>query len=71
MSMAFEKLDEILAAHKLYLAHKKGGVRAVLSEADLSGADLSRANLSGAMGLLPSVNFLEAHFERTDAGYSV
>ena len=49
MSMTPEKLDEILAAHKLYLAHKKGG-----SRANLRGADLS-----GATGLLPSVNFLE------------
>ena len=45
-----------------------------LSGANLSGADLSEANLIGAnlseaTGLLPSVNFLEAHFERTDAGY--
>ena len=74
MSIASEKLAEILAAHKLYLADKKGGSRASLSEADLSGADLHEANLRGAnlseaTGLLPSVNFLEAHFERTDAGY--
>ena len=97
--MAFEKLDEILAEHTLYLAHKKGGRRANLRWADLHGADLSGAtlrvanlrgadlrvanlhganlsganlsgaNLSGATGLLPVVNFLEAHFERTNAGY--
>ena len=132
--MTSRQLDEILAAHKLYLAHEKGGSRANLSganlrwanlsganlrwadlseanlsradlsganlswadlsEANLSGANLSEANLSGAnlreanlsganlsgadlreanlsraMGLLPTVNFLEAHFERTDAGY--
>lgn len=53
MTMASEKLAQILAAHKLYLAHKKGGSRADLSEANLSGsdlrgADLSEANLSGA-----------------------
>ena len=40
-----------------------------LSGANLSGANLSGANLSGADGLLSTVNFLEAHFERTDAGY--
>ena len=40
-----------------------------LSGADLSGANLCEANLSGATGLLPVVNFLEAHFERTGAGY--
>ena len=40
-----------------------------LSGADLSGANLSDANLSGATGLLPAVNFLEAYFESTDAGY--
>ena len=50
-----------------------------LSEADLSGADLSGANLSGANlrganlsgaeGLLRTVDFLEARFERTDRGY--
>ena len=94
MSMTPEKLAEILAAHKLYLAHKKGGSRANLSGANLSwaglsranlsganlsganlsganlsGANLSGANLSGATGLLSAVNFLEAHFDRTDAGY--
>lgn len=42
---------------------------AVFSGADLSGADLSRANLSRAKGLLSAVDFLEAHYERTDAGY--
>ena len=40
-----------------------------LSGADLSDANLSRANLSGAKGLLSTVNFLEAHFERTADGY--
>ena len=69
MSMTPEKLAEILAAHKLYLAHKKGGSKADLSGAGLRRAYLRGANLSGATGLLPSVNFLEAHFERTDAGY--
>ena len=43
--------------------------RACLSVADLRRADLRETNLSGATGLLPAVNFLEAHFERTDAGY--
>ena len=40
-----------------------------LNWADLSGADLSRANLSGAKGLLSTVNYMEAHFERVEAGY--
>ena len=43
--------------------------RADLSGANLSRADLSRADLSGAKGLLSTVNFLEAHFERTPDGY--
>ena len=43
--------------------------RANLSGAYLSGADLRGADLSGATGLLSAANFLEAHFERTDAGY--
>ena len=52
-----------------------------LSDADLSGADLRRANLSGAnlsganlsgsLGLLDAINYMEAHFERTDEGYIV
>ena len=47
-----------------------------LSGADLSGSNLSRsdlrwANLSGAKGLLETVNFMEAHFERVDCGYIV
>ena len=45
-----------------------------LSEADLrwanlSEADLRWANLSEAKELLSAVNFLEAHFERTENGY--
>ena len=40
-----------------------------LSGANLSGANLSGANLSGADGLISTVNFLEAHFERTPDGY--
>lgn len=35
----------------------------------LLGANLSGANLSGVDGLLSSVNFMEAHFERTENGY--
>ena len=51
--MTQEKLNEILAAHKLWLDDKGGGIRANLRGADLrwanlSVADLSRANLSGA-----------------------
>ena len=42
-----------------------------LRRADLSGADLSDANLSGSQGLLDAINFMEAHFERTDEGYIV
>ena len=45
--------------------------RADLSDADLSGADLSGADLSGSQGLLDAINFMEAHFERTDEGYIV
>ena len=127
--MTIEKLQEILAAHKLWLSDEGGGSRADLSGADLSRADLSRADLSGAdlsgadlrwadlrwanlsranlsradlrwadlsgadlsradlrwanlsranlsradlsgaEGILSTVNFLEAHFEKTDAGY--
>lgn len=40
-----------------------------LSKADLSGADLSWADLSEAKGLLSTVDYLEAHFERTPDGY--
>ncbi len=46
--MTPEKLAEILAAHKLWLNGEKGGVRADLSRADLSGANLSKADLSWA-----------------------
>ena len=46
-------------------------IRADLSGADLSGANLSGANLSGSKGLLDAINYMEAHFERTDEGYIV
>ena len=55
-----------LSGAKLSGAYLSG---ADLSGAKLSGADLSDANLSGAKGLLSTVNFLEAHFERTADGY--
>lgn len=42
-----------------------------LRRADLSDADLSDANLSGSKGLLDAINYMEAHFERTDDGYIV
>ena len=42
-----------------------------LSDADLSYANLRRADLSGSHGLLDAINFMEAHFERTDEGYIV
>lgn len=38
-----ETLSSILAAHKLWIEGNPGGVRANLSEADLSGADLRGA----------------------------
>ena len=73
MSMTPEKLAEILAAHKKdFRGANLSGMdlrRANLRGANLRRADLREANLSGATGLLPAVNFLEAHFERTDAGY--
>ena len=45
--------------------------RADLSDANLSDADLRRADLSGSKGLLDAINYMEAHFERTDEGYIV
>ena len=42
-----------------------------LSDADLRRADLSDADLSGSQGLLDAINYMEAHFERTDEGYIV
>ena len=42
-----------------------------LSGANLRCADLSDANLSGSKGLLDAINYMEAHFERTDEGYIV
>ena len=42
-----------------------------LRRANLSDADLRRANLSGSQGLLDAINYMEAHFERTDEGYIV
>jgi uncharacterized protein YjbI with pentapeptide repeats len=40
-----------------------------LSDADLSDANLRCANLSGAKNLVSSINYMEAHFERTAEGY--
>ena len=77
--MTKEKLNEILAAHMKWLNDELGGSCANLRGADLSGANLRGANLrganlrganlSGAKELLSSVNYMEAHFERTPDGY--
>ena len=40
-----------------------------LSSADLSSADLRFADLSSAKNLVSSINYMEAHFERTAEGY--
>ena len=83
--MTAEKLAEILENHKKWLANDGGFradlrwanlIEANLSEANLSEADLRWANLSGsdlsrAKGLLETVNYMEAHFERVDCGYIV
>ena len=73
--MTKEKLTEILAAHKLWLQNEPNGSRADLSDANLIGADLRRANLSDAdlsdAVLMSSINYMEAHFDRTEAGYIV
>ena len=42
-----------------------------LRRADLRRADLRRADLSGSQGLIDAINYMEAHFERTDEGYIV
>lgn len=66
--MTAEKLQEILRKHKLWLVDNPDGEKADLSMADLTMANLTGANLTGA-DLISSVNFMEAHFERTEAGY--
>ena len=40
-----------------------------LTDANLRGADLSDADLRGSQGLLDAINYMEAHFERTNDGY--
>ena len=48
MQYTADELKEILSLHSDWHNGKRGGVRANLRMADLSGADLSGANLSGA-----------------------
>ena len=64
-----EKFLELLKERKAKAAEYLR--RADLSDANLSGADLSGADLSGSKGLLDAINYMEAHFERTDEGYIV
>ena len=40
-----------------------------LSDADLSGANLRRADLSDADGLMSSIAYIDAHFERVEKGF--
>lgn len=72
--MEANELQKILEKHKLWLNHKKGGIRAdlsyeYLSNAYLSGANLSRANLSLAyLGLadLSGANLSGANLSGAD-----
>jgi len=69
-------IKEVLEKHLKWLKGAEDGERANLSDANLSGADLrcanlSSADLSGAQNLLSSLNYMEAHFERTADGYIV
>ena len=48
LQLTKKELNEIIASHGKWLRSEKGGKRAYLSGADLSGADLSYAALSGA-----------------------
>ena len=62
-------LDEILGEHKKWILDEEGGLRADLSDADLSdadlrGADLSRANLRGAN--LSRADLSRANLSRAD-----
>lgn len=67
--MTAEKLAKILGKHKKWLNHEEGGERADLSGANMRGANMRDADLSGAKGLLSAVNFIDANFERVEAGY--
>ena len=69
--MTKEKLSEILSLHAKWWRDEPGGVRANLSDANLSGANLSDANLSGASGLIDATDYIGAHFERVKDGYIV
>ena len=69
MKISQEKLNEIVASHGEWLCNKEGGERANLSGANLSGANLRRADLSQTQGLIDAINYMEAHFERTEEGY--
>lgn len=69
-----EKFLELLKESKAKAAEHLSDAnlrRANLSDADLRRADLSDADLSGSQGLIDAINYMEAHFERTDEGYIV
>ena len=62
------ELSVVLEKHKLWLNHKKGGVRANLSGANLREADLSEANLRWAN--LRWANLREADLSGANLDYS-
>ena len=71
----FEKIGHLEAFDREkfleLLNESKAKAAEYLSGANLSDADLRRADLSGSKGLLDAINYMEAHFERTDEGYIV
>ena len=62
--MKKEELQEVLDKHRLWLQHRKGGVRADLTGANLYEANLSGANLSGAN--LYKANLYEANLHKAN-----
>ena len=48
LKLSQEQLDRVIMLHERFVSGQRGGARAVLKFADLSGLDLSRRTLAGA-----------------------
>lgn len=70
-SLTISELAQVIALHKKWLQNKEGGVRADLTDANMTRADLTDANMSQAKSVTLVADWLAQNFKRDKVGVIV